>query len=112
ALSKEHAVIEIVNAENHLIYDLGSRNKTRLGKMILQPEVRYQLEDGAKLHLADVYAIYWRLPNGPEINDDSGSETGSESMLNVNNSVDGRKRKCIPLADKNSGSGFIAENSG
>jgi hypothetical protein len=33
ALSKEHAVIEIIDEDNHLIYDLGSRNKTRLGKV-------------------------------------------------------------------------------
>jgi len=32
-LSKEHAVIEVVDENNHLIYDLGSRNKTRLGKV-------------------------------------------------------------------------------
>jgi len=32
-LSKEHAVIEVVDKNNHLIYDLGSRNKTRLGKV-------------------------------------------------------------------------------
>jgi hypothetical protein len=33
ALSKEHAVIEVMDENNHLIYDLGSRNKTRLGKV-------------------------------------------------------------------------------
>jgi len=32
-LSKEHAVIEVLDENNHLIYDLGSRNKTRLGKV-------------------------------------------------------------------------------
>jgi len=32
-LSKEHAVIEVVDENNHLIYDLGSRNKTRLSKV-------------------------------------------------------------------------------
>ncbi|XP_023712511.1 uncharacterized protein LOC111867156 isoform X2 [Cryptotermes secundus] len=87
ALSKEHAVIEIIDEDNHLIYDLGSRNKTRLGKMILQPHVRYQLPDGAKLHLADVSAVYQRLSDNVEGDSDSGSETGSESMLTVNNSV-------------------------
>ncbi|PSN36675.1 hypothetical protein C0J52_16279 [Blattella germanica] len=89
SLSKEHAVIEVVDADNHLLYDLGSRNKTRLGKMVLQPDVRYQLADGAKIHLADVSAMYRRLPNGPE--EDSGSETGSdcsESMLNMNDTAD------------------------
>jgi hypothetical protein len=35
ALSKEHAVIEVVDENSHLIYDLGSRNKTRIGKVNL-----------------------------------------------------------------------------
>jgi hypothetical protein len=55
-------------------------------QLILQPHVRYQLPDGAKLHLADVSAVYRRLSDDTEDND-SGSETGSESMLTVNNSV-------------------------
>jgi hypothetical protein len=55
--------------------------------MVLQPHVRYQLPDGAKLHLADVSAVYQRLSDNVEGDNDSGSETGSESMLTVNNSV-------------------------
>ena len=58
-------------------------------QMILQPNVRYQLEDGAKLHLADVSAIYQRITNDAEA-DDNGSETGSESMLNLNSSIEGK----------------------
>ncbi|KAJ4445539.1 hypothetical protein ANN_12219 [Periplaneta americana] len=109
ALSKEHAVIEVLDADSHLIYDVGSRNKTRLGKvcrymqdckflllllyhhicsylqMTLQPKVRYQLFDGAKLYLADVSAVYHRVSDS--LGDDSGSETGSESMLTMSTSV-------------------------
>jgi len=55
--------------------------------MALQPHVRYQLSDGAKLHLADVSAVYHRLSNDLDVDDESSSETGSESMLAVNNSV-------------------------
>lgn len=55
--------------------------------MVLQPHVRYQLPDGAKLHLADVSAVYQRLSDNVEGDSDSGSETGSESVLTVNNSV-------------------------
>ncbi|XP_069694916.1 uro-adherence factor A-like [Periplaneta americana] len=85
ALSKEHAVIEVLDPDSHLIYDVGSRNKTRLGKMTLQPKVRYQLFDGAKLYLADVSAVYHRVSDS--LGDDSGSETGSESMLTMSTSV-------------------------
>jgi hypothetical protein len=56
-------------------------------QMVLQPHVRYQLPDGAKLHLADVSAVYQRLSDDTDVGNDSGSETGSESMLTVNNSV-------------------------
>jgi hypothetical protein len=56
-------------------------------QMVLQPHVRYQLPDGAKLHLADVSAVYQRLSDNIEEDSDSGSETGSESMLTVNNSL-------------------------
>jgi hypothetical protein len=53
--------------------------------MVLKPHVRYQLSDGARLHLADVPAVYQRLPINQEVDDGSGSETGSESVLTVNN---------------------------
>lgn len=56
-------------------------------QMVLQPHVRYQLSDGAKLHLADVSAVYHRLSNDLDVDDEGSSETGSESMLAVNNSV-------------------------
>jgi hypothetical protein len=56
-------------------------------QMVLQPHVRYQLSDGAQLHLADVSAVYQRLSVNLEADDGSGSETGSESMLTVNNTV-------------------------
>jgi hypothetical protein len=55
--------------------------------MVLQPHVRYQLSDGAILHLADVLAVYHRLSNDLEVDDESSSETGSESMFAVNNSI-------------------------
>jgi hypothetical protein len=55
--------------------------------LFLQPHIRYQLPDGAKLHLADVSAVYHRLCNGLDVDDEDSSETGSESMLAVNNSV-------------------------
>jgi hypothetical protein len=55
--------------------------------MVLQPHVRYQLSDGASLHLADVSAVYHRLSNNLEDDDDNSSETGSESVLALNNSV-------------------------
>ncbi|XP_050402858.1 mediator of DNA damage checkpoint protein 1 [Patella vulgata] len=78
ALSKQHACIE-VKGDSHLIYDKKSLNKTRRGKLFLQPDVRYELKHENKLIFADiecVYKLYIKAVN------ESGSETGSESMLN------------------------------
>jgi hypothetical protein len=55
--------------------------------MVLQPHVRYHLSDGARLYLADVSAAYHRLPKNLDVEDESSTETGSESMLAMNNSV-------------------------
>ncbi|XP_045126310.1 mediator of DNA damage checkpoint protein 1-like [Portunus trituberculatus] len=76
-LSKQHAVVE-VRAGTHTLADLGSCNKTRLGKMVLRPHVQYALQGGEKIKFGNVMATYTIIP---EKCDDSGSETGSESML-------------------------------
>ncbi|XP_064605690.1 mediator of DNA damage checkpoint protein 1-like isoform X2 [Liolophura sinensis] len=79
ALSKQHACIEI-RGESHLIYDKGSRNKTKWGKLYLTPDVRYGLRDGDEICMADVRCVY-QLYTQNEEQYDSGSETGSESMF-------------------------------
>ncbi|KAK6188768.1 hypothetical protein SNE40_004879 [Patella caerulea] len=77
ALSKQHACIE-VKGDSHLLYDKKSLNKTRREKLFLQPDVRYELKHENKLIFADIECVY-KLSIKP-INE-SGSETGSESML-------------------------------
>ncbi|XP_071537714.1 uncharacterized protein [Panulirus ornatus] len=82
-LSKRHAVLE-VEGNLHTIADLGSMNKTRIGKMILKPNVRYALQGGESLKFGDLQAKY--IIKVETKADDSGSETGSESMLMLNDS--------------------------
>ncbi|XP_061191374.1 mediator of DNA damage checkpoint protein 1-like [Saccostrea echinata] len=74
ALSRQHACIEI-RGENHLIYDKGSRNKTRKGKLFLTPQVRYELKDKENLLFGDVKCVYII----GEHDNPEDSETGSES---------------------------------
>ncbi|XP_062609764.1 mediator of DNA damage checkpoint protein 1-like isoform X2 [Saccostrea cucullata] len=74
ALSRQHACIEI-RGENHLIYDKGSRNKTRKGKLFLTPQVRYELKDKDNLLFGDVKCVYII----GEHDNPEDSETGSES---------------------------------
>ncbi|XP_078677191.1 uncharacterized protein LOC144913918 isoform X1 [Branchiostoma floridae x Branchiostoma belcheri] len=83
SLSKKHACIE-VRGDTHFIYDCGSRNRTRRGeKLFLVPNQRYELQHGVKLYLADVSCEYVReeQPAVQATVDDSGSETGSESLF-------------------------------
>ncbi|XP_068244269.1 mediator of DNA damage checkpoint protein 1-like isoform X3 [Palaemon carinicauda] len=82
-LSKEHAAIE-VTSDVHTLVDLGSMNKTRIGKMALKPHIRYALQGGEKIRFGDVPAKYTIKPKAPC--EDSGSETGSESMLQLEDS--------------------------
>ncbi|KAL9980282.1 hypothetical protein ACROYT_G008844 [Oculina patagonica] len=81
ALSKKHACIE-VQRDLHLLYDCGSKNRTKKGKSFLKPTVRYELKHGDMLTLGDVKCQYLvSLDMEEEDEDETGSETGSESML-------------------------------
>ncbi|XP_078422599.1 mediator of DNA damage checkpoint protein 1 [Cetorhinus maximus] len=80
SVSKKHAVIEI-EGDSHLIHDCNSLNKTRRKNTILKPNVRYAINDGDLFIFADVACQYRLLPPAPAKDDDSGSETGSESMF-------------------------------
>ncbi|GFN81430.1 mediator of DNA damage checkpoint protein 1 [Plakobranchus ocellatus] len=80
SLSKEHACIQIV-ADVHMLFDKGSRNKTRRGKLILSPEVRYELRNNEELMFADVKCVY-QIANELDTVAESGSDTeGSESLM-------------------------------
>ncbi|XP_078492143.1 uncharacterized protein LOC101243469 [Ciona intestinalis] len=57
ALSKQHACIEVVD-EQVFVFDYGSRNKTRLGKMKLKPHVRYSIKHGDKIKFANIECTY------------------------------------------------------
>ncbi|XP_063694508.1 mediator of DNA damage checkpoint protein 1-like isoform X4 [Bolinopsis microptera] len=56
-LSKQHVQIEYEGG-SHLITDLGSRNKTKRGGLLLRPNVVYELPDRAELLLGDTKATY------------------------------------------------------
>lgn len=83
AISTRHAVIEVENPETHLIYDAGSTNKSRLGKIIMKPHVRYNLQNGDEIMFANIKATYTKWTE-TICDSDTGSETGSESEFNCN----------------------------
>uniref|UniRef100_A0A8C6VJ18 FHA domain-containing protein n=1 Tax=Naja naja TaxID=35670 RepID=A0A8C6VJ18_NAJNA len=74
SISKTHAVIEVPSANGpHLLYDLGSLNRTRRQRMTLIPQVRYSLQDGDSLLFADVGCQYFILV--PDTNCDSPNDS-------------------------------------
>ncbi|XP_014661452.1 PREDICTED: mediator of DNA damage checkpoint protein 1-like isoform X2 [Priapulus caudatus] len=80
-LSKQHACIEI-HGSSCVLYDMGSRNRTKRRDLSLEPWVRYELQHNDGLTFADVTSQFQllskeRIPSGSE------SETDSESMFNM-----------------------------
>ncbi|XP_059570296.1 mediator of DNA damage checkpoint protein 1-like isoform X2 [Alligator mississippiensis] len=67
SVSKVHAVIETPGprpGHPHLLWDRGSLNRTRRGRAVLQPHVRYALAHGDTLLFGDVGCQYFLLPPG------------------------------------------------
>lgn len=98
ALSKKHACIE-VQRDLHLIHDCESKNKTKKGKSFLKPTIRYELRHSDMLTLGDVkcqYMVGKIEEEGEE--DETGSETGSESMLPEVNTKEEKEDDKVLLA--------------
>ncbi|CAH1775118.1 unnamed protein product, partial [Owenia fusiformis] len=72
-LSKEHCCIEVKDGVT-LIWDMESRNKTRRNKMVLSPNVRYELQNNNKLVFGDVNATFLEIKEAT----DDGSDTDSD----------------------------------
>ncbi|BFZ16444.1 hypothetical protein BsWGS_19482 [Bradybaena similaris] len=107
SLSKEHACIEITG-DSHLIFDKGSRNKTRRGKLVLKPEIRYELKHSDVLSFADVKCVYEIVRQISEIVPESDAETEAESdvsePLHLMHDVTDQSDKLIDLTGDKQGS--------
>ncbi|KAK3089513.1 hypothetical protein FSP39_004207 [Pinctada imbricata] len=118
ALSREHACIEI-RGDSHLIYDKGSRNKTKRNKLYLTPEVRYELKDSDTLTFGDVTSLYLiggdlAFPNNQngssllKLADDSDEETGrgrkaAKTTAEVKDSVSDTSQVEVPKGRRGRG---------
>lgn len=97
ALSKRHACIEVVSGQ-HFIFDYGSKNRTRRGKMCLRPNVRYELTDECRLMFADVICDYRVIEESKDSDvTDSLSEADSGSMLLIEESMLGEEDAAATL---------------
>ncbi|XP_077526100.1 uncharacterized protein LOC144137943 isoform X2 [Haemaphysalis longicornis] len=80
AVSKRHAQLEL-DKHGMTIMDLGSLNKTKIGKRALKPRVRFNLEYNETFFLAGIPAHVMR--DNDVAGDDTEWDTCSESLLNA-----------------------------
>lgn len=88
-MSKRHAIISITvfrskgqcadEAREALIWDMGSLNGTRKGRLKLKPHVRYALSEGDKVTLADLPCQYVRV--GPAEGKNGEVKAGTPDCL-------------------------------
>lgn len=88
ALSKEHAVIDVADYDNHHLYDLSSTNKTRMGKLVLQPYIRYNIQDQATIMFADISATYHKCDINEIAAADDSKSPSIEDLEDTVNDLD------------------------
>uniref|UniRef100_H2Z508 FHA domain-containing protein n=1 Tax=Ciona savignyi TaxID=51511 RepID=H2Z508_CIOSA len=82
ALSKKHACIEVIGGQV-VVFDCGSRNKTRIGKMKLKPDVRYAVRDREIIKFANIECTYLQNPETPEKKMKSDSVSSIASLIDA-----------------------------
>lgn len=79
-VSKEHACIEV--CQHYItLWDLNSRNKTKIAQRTLVPEVRYNLSFGEDVFLGGLRVHVLEQSHLAGQDDEHGSDTCSESLL-------------------------------
>ncbi|KPI90919.1 Mediator of DNA damage checkpoint protein 1 [Papilio xuthus] len=58
SVSRQHAVINILNSKEYMIMDLGSANKTKLLEKILQPYIAHPLRNGDTLQFGQIFGVF------------------------------------------------------
>uniref|UniRef100_A0A8C5QP14 Mediator of DNA damage checkpoint protein 1 n=1 Tax=Leptobrachium leishanense TaxID=445787 RepID=A0A8C5QP14_9ANUR len=124
SVSKKHAVLD-VRPNCHILYDCGSLNKTRRGKVALPPNVRFALNSGDFLHFADVacrYTIFTDPVKEPEkekpavqeveSDDDSFVVPGTQAALAVEKTPGAAIRRMVQGVVLAKDSGDEDENKG
>uniref|UniRef100_A0A2C9KTP8 Uncharacterized protein n=1 Tax=Biomphalaria glabrata TaxID=6526 RepID=A0A2C9KTP8_BIOGL len=72
-----------------MIFDKRSRNKTRRGKLLLLPDVRYEIKDQDEIYFADVKCIYL-LPS-----EESPAKSLDHSDVLVANTPEAEKKSVV-----------------
>ncbi|XP_039756853.1 mediator of DNA damage checkpoint protein 1-like isoform X2 [Pararge aegeria] len=58
SISRQHAVINILNSRDFMLMDLDSANKTKLSDKILQPYIPQLLKNGDMVQFGDVFGVF------------------------------------------------------
>ncbi|KAJ8719454.1 hypothetical protein PYW08_011629 [Mythimna loreyi] len=58
SVSRQHAVINVLNSKEFMLMDLDSANKTKLQNKTLQPYVPHPIRDGDTVQFGDIFGIF------------------------------------------------------
>ncbi|KAL4715729.1 hypothetical protein ACJJTC_006308 [Scirpophaga incertulas] len=67
SISRQHAVINILNQQEFMIMDLDSANKTKLMDKILQPYIPQPLSNGDMVQFGDVFGVFRLLEEDTDL---------------------------------------------
>lgn len=67
SVSRQHAVLNVLNSREFMLMDLDSANKTKLLNNILQPYVPQPLRDGDTVQFGDIFGVFRLLEEDNEL---------------------------------------------
>uniref|UniRef100_A0A2A4JIH5 Mediator of DNA damage checkpoint protein 1 n=1 Tax=Heliothis virescens TaxID=7102 RepID=A0A2A4JIH5_HELVI len=67
SVSRQHAVINVLNSREYMLMDLDSANKTKLLNKILQPYIPHPLRDGDTVQFGDIFGVFRLLEEDNEL---------------------------------------------
>ncbi|KPJ14011.1 Mediator of DNA damage checkpoint protein 1 [Papilio machaon] len=67
SVSRQHAVINILNSKEYMIMDLGSANKTKLLEKTLQPYIAHPLKNGDTVQFGQIFGVFRLLEDETDL---------------------------------------------
>ncbi|XP_075977075.1 uncharacterized protein LOC142977204 [Anticarsia gemmatalis] len=67
SVSRQHAVINVLNSKEYMLMDLDSANKTKLLNKTLQPYIPHPIRNGDTVQFGDIFGIFRLLEEDDEL---------------------------------------------
>ncbi|KAH9629511.1 hypothetical protein HF086_015841 [Spodoptera exigua] len=67
SVSRQHAVINVLNSKEFMLMDLDSANKTKLLNKTLQPYIPHRIKDGDTVQFGDIFGVFRLLEEDNEL---------------------------------------------